>query len=297
MELKHIKGNTYAIDAAAGTLVYYKRSEREGILIDTGFARQDREGLVRLFEETGVRPVGIIVSHTHYDHAGNAEYLKGRYGCPIMASLAEAGTAISVMSYRCAYPAMTPREIEDMMADECYSVDEVILPGERVRVFCGVPFGILPLSGHTPGHIGVVTPDQVAYLADTLMGEEAMASSKMPSAVCRADDLKAKRSLRALHCNAYVLAHRGVYEEIGGLIDKNVAMIEERAELVYDCLQGELSEEEWVRAVYRRLEMHSKQAFKCAVCERNMRSFIDYLADGGRVDIERREGVCWYRKK
>lgn len=297
MELKYVKGNTYVIEANAGTLVYYKRSAREGILIDTGFARQDREGLVRLFEETGVRPVGVIVSHTHYDHAGNAEYLKRRYGCPIMASLAEAGTAISVMSYRCAYPAMTPREIEDMMADECYSVDEVILPGERVRTFCGVPFGILPLSGHTPGHIGVITPDQVAYLADTLMGEEAMAASKMPSAVCRADDLKAKRSLHALRCGAYVLAHRGVYEDIGGLIDKNVALIEERAELVYDCLEGELSEEEWVRAVYRRLEMHSRQAFKCAVCERNMRSFIDYLADGGRVDIERREGVCWYRKK
>ena len=38
-------------------------------------------------------------------------------------------------------------------------------------------------------------------------------------------------------------------------------------------------------------------AFKCAVCERNMRSFIDYLADSGRVAIERRQGVCWYCKK
>lgn len=297
MELKHVKGNTYVIDTAAGTLVYYKCGEREGILIDTGFARQDREGLVQLFEETGVRPVGIIVSHTHYDHAGNAEFLKQRYGCRIIASLAEAGTAISVMSYRCAYPSMTPKEIEDMMADECYSVDEVILPGERVRVFCGVPFGILPLAGHTPGHIGVITPDQVAYLADVLMDEEALAASKMPSAVCRADDLKAKRSLRALHCSAYVLAHRGVYEDISDLIDRNIARIEERAELVYDCLEGDMSEEEWVRAVYRRLEIHSRQAFKCAVCERNMRSFIDYLADGGRVAIERREGVCWYCKK
>ena len=43
--------------------------------------------------------------------------------------------------------------------------------------------------------------------------------------------------------------------------------------------------------------MRSRQPFKCAVCERNMRSFIDYLADGGRVAIERREGVCWYCKK
>lgn len=297
MEWKLVKGNTYVTEAVAGTLVFYKTNAHEGILIDTGFAKEDREPLVQLFEETGVRPVGIIISHTHYDHAGNAEYLKYRYHCPIMASLAEAGTAISVMSYRCAYPAMTPKEIEAMMGGQCYSVDQVIMPGQRVTTFCGVPFGVLPLYGHTPGHIGIVTPDRVAYLADTLISEEVIRSAKMPTALCREDDLKAKKSLRALQCSAYVLAHRGVYEEIGDLIEKNITMMETRAELVYSCLEGEMSEEEWVRAVYRHLEMRTTQAFKCAVCERNMRSFIDYLADSGRVAIQRREGVCWYRKK
>ena len=297
MELKQVLGNTYVIDAAAGTLVFYKTGAHEGILIDTGYAKEDREELIRTFELSNMRPKGVIVSHTHYEHAGNAQALKDRYGCPILASLAEAGTAMSVMSYRGAYPAMTPKEIDDMMAGQCYQVDQVIMPRERVTLFCGVPFGILPLYGHTPGHIGVVTPDHVAYLADALMSEEVMHASKMPSAVCREDDLKAKKSLHALKCEAYVLAHRGVYTQIGDLIDKNVAFILERAELVYSCLEGDMSEEEWVRAVYRRLEMHSRRAFKCAVCERNMRSFIDYLADGGRVVIERREGVCWYHKK
>ena len=297
MELKQIQGNTYAIDAVAGTLVFYKTGEHEGILIDTGFAKQDRDGLIRLFEFNNVRPKGIIVSHTHYDHAGNAQALKDRYGCPILASLQEAGTASSVMAYRSAYPAMTPREIDDMMAGQCYNVDQVIMPSERVTIFCGVPFGILPLYGHTPGHIGIITPDHVAYLADALMSEDVMYASKMPSAVCREDDLKAKKSLKALKCDAYVLAHHGIYEDIHELIDKNIAYILERAELVYSCLKDNMSEEEWVRAVYKHLEMHSTHAFKCAVCERNMRSFIDYLADGGRVNIERREGVCWYCKK
>ena len=297
MELKQILGNTYAIDAAAGTLVFYKTGEHEGILIDTGYAKEDRDELIRLFEFSNVRPKGIIVSHTHYDHAGNAQALKDRYGCPILATLQEAGTACSVMAYRSAYPAMTPREIDEHMAGECYQVDQIIMPQDRLAVFCGAPFGILPLYGHTPGHIGVITPDHVAYLADALMSEEVMYASKMPSAICREDDLKAKKSLKSLHCKAYVLAHRGVYTRIDELVDKNVDYILDRAELVYSCLEGDMSEEEWVRAVYNRLEMHSKQPFKCAVCERNMRSFIDYLADGGRVAIERRDGVLWYCKK
>lgn len=296
MEWKLVKGNTYAIEATAGTLMFYKTSEHEGILVDTGYAKEDREPLVQLFESTGVRPVGVIVSHTHYDHAGNAEYLKYRYRCPIMASLTEAGLASSVMAYRCAYPAMTPREIDAMLGAECFTVDQIIMPQQRVVSFCGVPFGVLPLYGHTPGHIGIITPDHVAYLADALMDEETMALAKMPTGQCREDDLTAKRSLRALNCDAYILAHRGVYTEIGALIDQNINLILERAEMVYQCLEGDMSEEEWVRAVYRRMGMRTTNAFKCAVCERNMRSFIDYLADGGRVQIQRRQGVCWYCK-
>ncbi len=297
MEFKQVKGNTYAIDATAGTLMFYKTGEHEGVLVDTGYAKEDREPLVQLFEEQGVRPVGIIVSHTHYDHAGNAEYLKYRYRCPIMANISEAGTASSGMSYRCAYPAMTPCEIEEKLGGECYTTDQLIMPGQRVAQFCGVPFGVLPLYGHTPGHIGIITMDHVAYLADALMSEEVMAKAKMPTALCREDDLKAKRSLRALKCDAYILAHRGVYTDISGLIEKNIDLILERAETVYQCLEGDMSEEEWVRSVYQHMGMHTKDAFKCAVCERNMRSFIDYLADGGRVAIERRQGVCWYCKK
>ena len=296
MELKLVKGNTYTIDVSAGTLAFYKTNEHEGILIDTGYAIADRDDLVKTFEENGVRPVGIIVSHTHYDHTGNAEYLRTRYGARVMASLAEAGLASSTMAYRAAYPAMTPKEIEEMMGGECYTVDDIIMPQEHVKIFCGVPFGILPLYGHTPGHIGVITPDRVAYLADTIMSKEVLAVSKMPSCVCREEDLRAKKSLHALKCDAYILAHNGVHTDISELIDLNVNYIYNRAEIVYSCLVGDMSEEEWVRAVYNKLDMHSTKAFKCSVCERNMRSFIDYLADGGRVSIERRQGVCWYHK-
>ena len=169
MEWNLVKGNTYTVDVTAGTLLFYKTGEHDGILVDTGYAREDREPLIRFFEETGVRPIGIIVSHTHYDHAGNAEHLKYRYKCPILARLAEAGTAVSEMAYRGAYPAMTPREIDDMMAGQCYQADQIVMPGERVKIFCGVPFGILPLYGHTPGQIGIITPDKVAYLSDALM--------------------------------------------------------------------------------------------------------------------------------
>ena len=72
-----------------------------------------------------------------------------------------------------------------------------------------------------------------------------MFASKMPSCVCREEDLKAKKSLHALKCEAYILAHHGVYEDITDLIDRNISYVYDRAEVVYSCLEGDMSEEEW----------------------------------------------------
>ena len=131
--LNHVAGNTYTIDVSAGTLVFYRTGPFEGILIDTGLAREDRDTLVYELEMNNARPIGIIVSHTHYDHSGNAEFLKRRYGCQIMASLAEAGTASRAMAYRCAYPAMTPKEIEELCQSAVKQSNEYKFSNEEIR--------------------------------------------------------------------------------------------------------------------------------------------------------------------
>ncbi len=50
-----------------------------------------------------------------------------------------------------------------------------------------------------------------------------MAAAKMPSSMSWADDLESKRRLRDVTCDRYVLAHRGVFDDIRDLIDKNIA--------------------------------------------------------------------------
>ena len=47
MEWNLVKGNTYTVDVTAGTLLFYKTGEHDGILVDTGYAREDREPLIR----------------------------------------------------------------------------------------------------------------------------------------------------------------------------------------------------------------------------------------------------------
>lgn len=49
----------------------------------------------------------------------------------------------------------------------------MILPGQEQVQVCGVQFRILSLPGHAASHMGFVTPDGVAYLADSMFDGKA----------------------------------------------------------------------------------------------------------------------------
>lgn len=85
---------------ATALLPLYFLSEKDVILIDTGYAKLDRSGLTHLIDDNGLRLRGIICSHAHFDHTGNVRYLQQRYGCPAAIQLIEAGISVNPDSYR-----------------------------------------------------------------------------------------------------------------------------------------------------------------------------------------------------
>ena len=60
MELRHVYGRTYAAVGATALMPVYKLTERDIVLMDTGYARLDRSALVNLIEGNGFRLQGII---------------------------------------------------------------------------------------------------------------------------------------------------------------------------------------------------------------------------------------------
>ena len=107
MELKHILGRTWAAEGATALLPVYFLTDRDIVLIDTGYAKLDRPGLTRLIDDNGLRLRGVICSHAHFDHTGNVRYLQQRYGCPAAIQLIEAGISVNPDSYRANFVALT----------------------------------------------------------------------------------------------------------------------------------------------------------------------------------------------
>lgn len=128
MELKHIVGRTWVAEGSTALLPVYFLTDRDIVLIDTGYAKLDRTGLAHLIDDNGLCLRGVICSHAHFDHTGNVRYLQQRCGCPAAIQLIEAGISVNTDSYRANYVALTYGKSRQLFLEECFTADIIIGP-------------------------------------------------------------------------------------------------------------------------------------------------------------------------
>ena len=290
MELRHVLGNTWVAEANTALLGVYHVTEKDIVLIDTGYAKLDRAGLTAMIEDNGFRLLGVICSHAHFDHSGNVRYLQQRCGARAAAHIIEAGISVNPDAYRANYVALTYGKSREYFLEECFTADVIIGPEDAYLDFCGVRFGILQLPGHSAGHIGVVTPDNVAYVGDCLLDQQQIDNAKLPTSMFIARDLQSKEFLRQSRYDAYIIAHKAVITDhtaLDALVDSNSAFIYRKAdELLEDLVDG-MTFAQWIAAFCQRENIRTKNEFKFSIIERNFANFVDWLTDEGRITIQR----------
>lgn len=287
MELRHVLGRTWVAEASTALLPIYRVTDTDIILIDTGYAKLDRAGLTALIEDRGFHLRGIICSHAHFDHSGNVRYLQQRGGAKAAAHIIEAGISVNPDAYRANYVALTYGKSREFFLEECFVADTIIGPEDDFLDFCGVRFGILQLPGHSAGHIGVVTPDNVAYVGDCLIDQQQIDSAKLPTSMFIARDLQSKEFLRRTQYDAYILAHKSVVTDIAPLVDSNIAFIHRKAEELLNDLTDGMTFAQWISTFCQRENIRTKNELKFSIIERNFSNFVDWLTDEGRILVRR----------
>ena len=287
MELRHVLGRTWVAEASTALLPIYRVTDADMILIDTGYAKLDRAGLTALIEDNGFHLRGIICSHAHFDHSGNVRYLQQRCGAKAAAHIIEAGISVNPDAYRANYVALTYGKSREIFLEECFVADTIIGPEDDFLDFCGVRFGILQLPGHSAGHIGVVTPDNVAYVGDCLIDQQQIDSAKLPTSMFIARDLQSKEFLRQTKYDAYILAHKSVVTDIAPLVDSNIAFIHRKAEELLNDLTDGMTFAQWISTFCQRENIRTKNELKFSIIERNFSNFVDWLTDEGRILVRR----------
>lgn len=229
-----------------------------GLLVDTGFRHVRRDLEAALGEH---RPRGVIVTHWHEDHAGNAPTLAERF--PMW------------------MPEHTERKLRERQQVKLYrhftwgrpnALDSGLIP------FDFAPLQAIATPGHSPDHHVVFDPESATlFSADLWLGVKVrvMGASEDPYEIIASLD----RAI-ALQPRRMFDAHRGLVEEpVAALrakrawLDETVKAIERRLlagesdtsilrsvlggeERTAFVSQGEYSRRNLVRAVARRLTVH-----------------------------------------
>lgn len=296
MNILKIKGNTFCIDTGMTYIPFYKINDEEIILLDSGWA-QEREGLDQLLHENGYHVAGILCSHAHIDHIGNNAYFKEKFNCVIAMSEVEAMICSSLMNLKMYYSNQTLSQVEKRLGHLVCDTDILIANQQEKIYVAGVKFKILHTPGHSPAHISIITPDDVAYLGDVLVSKNVMEGAKIPYEYILQEDLKSKEKLLALNCRKYVVAHKGVYEDIHELVADNIRLHQIKAKSILDLVDQDLSREEIMNAAIEQFGISIRSVSKYAIVAQMLNSYVDYLLDTKQLTLKVKDGFLKYSSR
>ena len=157
--------------------------------------------------------------------------------------------------------------------------DQIIGHEDTHIRFCSVDFEIYHTPGHSLDHISVRTPDNVLYLGDALLTGPNITKAKLPFFFILKTAMESMESLRDVRADLYLAAHKGVYDEIGDIIDQNISCLKEKAGNMKQLLEEPVSQDEFFKKVFEVLQIRNDTFDDVVFLDRNIRVFLDYLLD------------------
>jgi glyoxylase-like metal-dependent hydrolase (beta-lactamase superfamily II) len=164
MELVRLGENSWYIPGRVN--VGYSEEAGKGYLIDTGLDDEYGRKLLRTIESREVPLYAIINTHSNADHIGGNSFIQKRTGCKIWTTRIEALITLSPkIEPMFLWGAFPFSEIRNKFMEAKPSKADVI-PNEGAIMDTGLT--AIPLPGHFLDMIGVLTPDNVFFIADSL---------------------------------------------------------------------------------------------------------------------------------
>lgn len=295
MRFVRVKGNTCYFESWENIPVYLV-NEKECILMDTGTVYQ-REELENALKQEGLKPVGVLCSHVHTDHAANNRYFQEKYRIPVCLPEGEAELASSYSNLKSCFYMLTYDQIRKHPEGRNLMVraDQVIGHEDADVRFCGVDFGIIHTPGHSLDHISVRTPDNVLYLGDALLTGTNITKAKLPFFFILKTAMESMESLRNVRADLYLAAHKGVYEKIEDIIDLNIRCLKEKTGNLKQLLREPLTQDAFFTKTFEFLNIHNDSFEDVVFLDRNIRVFLEYLVDTGEVKVIPANGTLYYQ--
>ena len=260
-------------------------------IIDSGNDKEAGKKILKIIEEKGWNLKGIINTHSNADHIGGNKVIQDRVSCPIYAyGIEKSITENPILEPSFLYGGYPFKDLRNkfLLARE----------SNVINIDNNLPEGLeyFKLKGHFFDMIGIKTPDDVYFLADSLFSEETIFKYHLFFIYDVKEYLNTLDYLETLDGKLYIPSHCEVTKDISNLIKINRNKIEEISNKIYSLCNKEITFEEILKSIFDEynLTMNSNQY---VLVGSTIRSYLSYLYDKDKIEFLFKDNKMYWKQK
>lgn len=296
MELNKIKGNTYYINAAVNSGIFVFKN-KNCLIVDTAINNTESKKLEQVLIENNLHPKYIINTHNHLDHCGGNTYFQKNYpGCLVYTSLKEKLFMENGELQASILSSSTPIKGIDKNTKPL-KVDFVLEFG--TNKINDEKFEVVSLKGHSIDQIGIITPEKVCFLGDSIFSNEILEKYSFPYLYDIEESINTLNKIKELDADYFVISHADSVlnkEEIITLADKNLESIENYKKQILDLLDQPLTREDILENITVLNDL-SLNFYQYHLNFGGISAFVTYLYSKGLIEYSIEDGSLYYFKK
>ena len=277
-ELCNLTGNTYYINCPA-KIGLYVENDSSAYLIDSGNDKDAGKKVKKILEENNWNLKAIINTHSHADHIGGNKYLQNTYSCKIYAKgIERAFTDSPILEpsfLNGSYPSKNLLHKFLFAQDsECDDIKFAHLPEG---------FEIIDLPGHSFEMIGVRTPDNVTFIADSISSPSTIEKYGI-SYIYNVDEyIQTLDKLCTLKSDFFVPTHCEICSDLQDIVTVNKDKVFEITDSICKALITPKSFEQLLAYLFEKyvLTMSNEQY---VLIGSTVKSYLSYLIDKDKIE-------------
>lgn len=293
MKLEKIGGSTYVIKSSTNVGVYIFKN-KQCIIIDTGIDEIEAKNIDNVLLENNLKPKYIINTHYHVDHCGGNKYFTDNY--PEALVYTSKKTKMCIENW----------ELATTVLFSAKPFKRLLEKNENSKIDCTLDSGvynanderfeIISLKGHCEDQIGIITPDKVCFLGDSIFSSISLEKYAFLILSQIKESINTIEYLKEIDAEYFVLSHGNEIlnkNELIKLADKNLANIKNNEKQILDFLSKPMTREELLENItmINNLALSLKQYH---LYFSTLSAYISYLYDKGLISHLIEGGKLYY---
>lgn len=289
------KGSSYYLSGRLSVGAYVK--DKNMVLIDSGIDDSSARDLKKLALSSGCVISAIINTHSHADHCGGNNYLQKAFPKvrvfatqyekafienPYLEPVCFCGGAQPFSQLRNKHLEAKPSAVTDII--HSYKDQDITIDGST--------FKIVTLPGHTPGMIGVVTPDNILYCGDAIFGDETFTKHGVLFYTDIDSTLKSFEKLGAMSIDGCVFYHGGYTPNIQATVKKHAQKVNDTMAFTLSLLGTTVSPS--VDSLTQRVMAEYKipdDVMRFTLTRTCVNAYVTKLQDDKKMSLQVKDGL------